>query len=108
VTAADPSFPGAHSTISAAGASVLSAFFGGDDRIDVTSDALPGTVRTFQSFNAIANEAGLSRIYAGQHTPLDDMSGRLLGTQVAELVLRDSKSASFGSQPVPAYSASGY
>jgi hypothetical protein len=35
---------GAHSTISAAGASVLSAFFGEDGRIDVTSDALPGTM----------------------------------------------------------------
>jgi membrane-associated phospholipid phosphatase len=108
VTAADPSFPGAHSTISAAGASVLSAFFGGESEIHVTSDALPGTVRTFSSYSAIANEAGLSRIYAGQHTPLDDMSGRLLGTQVAEFVLGSSKSASFGSHPAPAYGTSGY
>src|SRR5206468_8750321 len=32
VTAADPSYPGAHSTISAAGANVLSAFFGNQDQ----------------------------------------------------------------------------
>jgi membrane-associated phospholipid phosphatase len=108
VTAADPSYPGAHSTISAAGSSVLSAFFGRDGQIDVTSDALPGTVRTFQSYSAIANEAGLSRIFAGQHTPLDDTSGRLLGTQVAQFVLRSSKSASFGSHAAPGYSTSGY
>lgn len=108
VTAADPSYPGAHSTISAAGASVLSAFFGSDGRIDVTSDTLPGTVRTFPNYGAIVNEAGLSRIYAGQHTPLDDMSGRLLGTAVAELVLRSSRSASFGSLPAPAKRANGY
>jgi membrane-associated phospholipid phosphatase len=108
VTAADPSYPGAHSTISAAGASVLSAFFGREGQIDVTSDALPGTVRSFESYGAVANEAGLSRIYAGQHTPLDDASGRLLGAQVAEFVLGSSKSASFGSQPAPAYSRSAY
>jgi len=108
VTAADPSYPGAHSTISAAGATVLSAFFGGDGRIDVTSDALPGTVRTFPSFSAIANEAGLSRIYAGQHTPLDDASGRLLGRQVAEFVLSRSRSGSFGPGAAPADSAGGY
>src|SRR2546425_11906368 len=40
-----------------------------------TSDALPGTVRSFASYRAIATEAGLSRIYAGQHTPLDVWRG---------------------------------
>jgi len=44
VTAADPSYPGAHSTVSAAGASVLSDFFGSHGQIDVTSDAVLGTV----------------------------------------------------------------
>src|SRR5205823_6953484 len=66
VTAADPSYPGAHSTISATGATVLSAFFGGNqDQIRVTSDVLPGVVRTFASYNDVATEAGLSRIFAG-------------------------------------------
>ncbi len=97
VTAADPSYPGAHSTISAAGASVLTAFFGDDGRIDVTSDALPGTVRSFASYHAIATEAGLSRIYAGQHTPLDDVAGQLLGAQVAWFVLQSSRSDNFAS-----------
>jgi membrane-associated phospholipid phosphatase len=98
-TAPDPSYPGAHSTVSASGAAVLSAFFGGDSRIDVTSDALTGTVRSFTSYHAIAVEAGLSRIYAGQHTPLDDSSGQALGAAVAEFVLRSSQSADFGRQP---------
>ena len=101
VTAADPSYPGAHSTVSADGAAVLSSFFGKDVLIDVTSDALPGTVRTFSSYAAIENEAGLSRIYAGQHTPLDDAAGRLLGSRVAQLVLRASTSSDFGLKPVP-------
>ena len=108
VTAPDPSYPGAHSTVSAAGANVLSAFFGEDGQIDVTSDALPGTVRSFASYHAIATEAGLSRIYAGQHTPLDDESGQLLGTQVAQFVLRSSRSENFGSRTAAPSVAGGY
>src|SRR2546429_7290129 len=83
VTAADPSYPGAHSTISAAGSSVLAAFFGDRAEIDVTSDALPGTVRSFASYRPIATEAGLSRRYAGRHTPLDDAAGLQRGAHVA-------------------------
>lgn len=87
VTAADPSYPGAHSTISAAGATVLSAFFGNQDQIRVTSDVLPGVVRTFASYNDVATEAGLSRIYAGQHTRIDHEAGLALGQAVAQFVL---------------------
>src|SRR2546428_13981307 len=70
VTAADPSYPGAHSTISATGATVLSAFFGNQDQIRVASDVLPGVVRTFASYNDVATETGLRRNYAGQDTPI--------------------------------------
>ncbi len=108
VTAADPSYPGAHSTISASGATVLSALFGDEGPIDVTSDALPGTVRTFASYRAIATEAGLSRIYAGQHTPLDDAAGQLLGKQVAQFILQRSKSQGFGPAPAARTGAYGY
>ncbi len=51
VTAPDPSYPGTHSTMSSAGATVLSAFFGNQDHIRVTSAVLPGTVRTFASYD---------------------------------------------------------
>ena len=86
-TALDPSYPGAHSTISAAGAFILSSFFGDDNRVAVASDVLPGVVRTFDSYHDIAVEAGLSRIFAGQHTRLDHIAGLQLGHSVAELVL---------------------
>src|SRR5712691_7463110 len=95
-TPADPSYPGAHSVISAAGASVLSSFFGKDDQIQVTSDVMKGTVRTFDSYQAVMTEAGLSRIFAGVHTRLDHESGLELGRDVAQLVLRESKSSDFG------------
>jgi membrane-associated phospholipid phosphatase len=96
VTAPDPSYPGAHSTISAAGAAVLSAFFGNRDRIRVTSDGLPGAVRTFDSYEAAATEAGLSRIFAGQHTRIDHEAGLELGNDVAHFVLHASSSTHFG------------
>jgi hypothetical protein len=49
---------------------------------------LPGVVRTFASYNAVATEAGLSRIYAGQHTRIDIEVGSQLGQNVAQLVLQ--------------------
>ena len=89
-TPADPSYPGAHSTVSAAGAAVLGAFFGNGDQIQVTSDVLPGVVRSFDSYTAVASEAGLSRIYAGVHTRLDHDAGLVLGGDVAQFVLGHS------------------
>ncbi|MGE5156266.1 MAG: vanadium-dependent haloperoxidase [Betaproteobacteria bacterium] len=90
-TAPDPTYPGAHSTISAAGAAVLSAFFGDRDQIRVASPALPGVVRSFDSYSAVADEAGLSRIFAGQHTRIDHVAGEQLGGDVARFVLRASR-----------------
>jgi len=86
-TPADPSYPGAHSTISAAGADVLASFFGDQQSFEVTSPALPGVTRSFDSFSAAATEAGLSRIYAGVHTRLDHVAGLTLGHDVANFVL---------------------
>jgi hypothetical protein len=89
-TAADPSYPGAHSTISAAGADVLASFFGDDQNFSVTSPALPGVTRSFTSFDAAAQEAGLSRIFSGQHTRLDHVAGLALGHDVAGFVLHNA------------------
>jgi hypothetical protein len=89
-TPADPSYPGAHSTISAAGADVLASFFGDQQSFAVTSPALPGVTRSFDSFSAAANEAGLSRIYAGVHTRVDHVAGLTLGHEVANFVLNNA------------------
>jgi PAP2 superfamily protein len=86
-TPADPSYPGAHSVISAAGATVLSTFFGDHENITVSSEVLPGVVRHFESYRAAAREAGLSRIFAGVHTRLDHNAGLRLGRDVADYVL---------------------
>jgi len=87
-TAPDPSYPGAHSTISAAGAGVLSSVYGNRVAFTVTSPALPGVKRSFTRFSDAANEAGLSRIYNGNHTRIDHVAGQGLGHQVAGYVIR--------------------
>ncbi len=86
-TAPDPSFPGAHSAISAAGAEVLRLVLGDPITLDVTSESLAGVTRHFTSFSGAAEEAGLSRIYSGQHFRFDHLAGKRLGHQVARSVL---------------------
>jgi membrane-associated phospholipid phosphatase len=86
-TAPDPSYPGAHSAISFAGAEVLKSILGDRFTFDVTSESLQGVKRHFTSFSAAAQEAGLSRIYAGQHFRTDHMAGKGLGTKVAESIV---------------------
>jgi membrane-associated phospholipid phosphatase len=92
-TAPDPSYPGAHSSISAAAAVVLSTYLGSHVDLTVSSDAMPGVTRHFDTFVAAATEAGLSRIYAGQHTRIDHDAGVTLGSNVAHLVVNRSTSS---------------
>jgi membrane-associated phospholipid phosphatase len=98
VTAADPSYPGAHATISQTAATVLSAFFGDHQQLTVSSDGDPGVTRSFGSFQAAADEATLSRIFAGQHTMIDLVAGQQLGRQIAEFVLGHLGSAPAGAR----------
>jgi hypothetical protein len=87
-TAPDPSYPGAHATISAAGAEVLNSFFNrGKLDFDVTSEVLPGVERSFTSFSAAFEEASFSRVLAGQHFSFDENAGGRLGREVANFVL---------------------
>ncbi|MFE3175299.1 vanadium-dependent haloperoxidase [Amycolatopsis sp. NPDC059090] len=86
-TPADPAYPGAHSVVSQAGAQVLREEYGPRWTLEVTSEALPGVVRRFSTFQDVADEAGLSRIAAGVHTRLDHDAGRQLGRDVAAFVL---------------------
>jgi hypothetical protein len=93
-TAPDPSYPGAHAVISAAGAEVLISFFERDHfEFNVTSEVLPGTERSFASFSSAAEEATLSRIFAGQHFRFDLAAGQRLGRDIADFVLDNLLSA---------------
>jgi PAP2 superfamily len=85
-TAPDPSYPGAHSTVSYTAAQVLLSLFGDQFDFSVTSEVLPGVERQFHSFSTAAEEAGLSRIYAGQHFRFDHEAGHDLGSKVGNQV----------------------
>jgi PAP2 superfamily len=87
-TAPDPSYPGAHAVISAAGASVLISFFD-RDRFDftVTSEVMAGVTRSFTRISAAEEEATLSRTFAGQHFRSDLTAGQRLGRNVADFVV---------------------
>ena len=87
-TGADPSYPGAHAVISAAAASVLVAVLKRDHiDFDVTSEVLPGTVRSFTRVSSAATEASLSRVFAGQHFRFDQRTGQRLGREIADFVV---------------------
>ena len=87
-TTPDPSYPGAHAVISAAGALVLDSFFGKHHfDFNVTSEVLPGVERVFDNFDAGNEEATLSRIFAGVHFRLDLTTGQGLGRQIADFVV---------------------
>ena len=89
-TAPDPSYPGAHATISAAAAEVLISFFKRDEiELDVTSEVLPGVERSFTSFSAAFQEASFSRVLAGQHFSFDEEAGGRLGQEVADFVVHN-------------------
>jgi membrane-associated phospholipid phosphatase len=87
-TTPDPSYPGAHAVISAAGAEVLTSFFHKDHfEFSVTSEVLAGVDRSFTSFSAAAEEATLSRIFAGVHFLFDLTTGQRLGSEVADFLV---------------------
>ena len=87
-TTPDPSYPGAHAVIRAAGAEVLISFFHTDHlEFSVTSEVMPGVERSFTSFPAAAEEATLSRIFAGVHFLFDLTTGQRLGSDIADFIV---------------------
>jgi hypothetical protein len=85
-----PAYTSGHSSFSAAGATVLAAYFGTDDvRFETTSEGLPGVTRKFDGFWAAAEEAGMSRIYGGIHWQFDNTDGLAGGRKVARYVVEN-------------------
>lgn len=82
-----PEYVSAHSGQSAAVALTLEALFG--ENVAFTDHAHDGdgfVSRSFSSIFAAAEEAGISRIYAGIHFPSGNLNGRALGRCVAAKV----------------------
>ncbi|CAM8670348.1 PAP2_haloperoxidase domain containing protein [Comamonadaceae bacterium] len=83
-----PEYPSGHSVQSSAAAAVLDKVFGaGQPFTDNTHNDRGWGPRTFASFQAAANEAALSRMYAGIHFRSGIEGGKVQGRCVAQQVL---------------------
>jgi hypothetical protein len=83
-----PEYVSAHSALSAAAAAILEKMFGNIGSFtDHTYDYLGFAPRTYTSFTAISDEAGLSRLYAGIHYKPSIDAGLLQGRKVAAAIL---------------------
>lgn len=83
-----PEYPSGHSVQSSAAAGVLSQLFGANTSFtDNTHNDRGWGPRTFPSFKAAADEAGLSRLYAGIHYRFGVEGGQVQGKCVAAKAL---------------------
>lgn len=89
-TPAHPEYPSAHSGFSAAGTTVLAELFGEHSSFVVTSDALPGVVRSFSSFRGALAEIANARVFGGIHFRSSCEDGQVLGARVAGYILRNN------------------
>lgn len=80
-----PEYVSAHSALSMGAAGVLEKLFGTNQSFtDHTYDYMNLPSRTYSSYSAIAEEAGLSRLYAGIHYRKSIDDGLFIGRKVAE------------------------
>lgn len=87
VTPQHPEYPAAHGSVTTAGTRVLTRYFGQHHSFDATSPAVPGVVRSYESFDAFAEEAGVARILGGMHFRHSIDVGQRQGKLVANWVL---------------------
>ena len=78
-----PEYPSAHACVSNAAAKVLTSFFGKHVPFSTATSTCPaGVVRSYESFEAMVDEIGESRIYIGFHFRSAIRHGANLGRQV--------------------------
>ena len=83
-----PEYPSGHSVQSSAAAAVMAQTFGANTPFtDNTHNDRGWGPRTFKSFQAAADEAALSRLYAGIHFRFGITGGQVQGACVAQKVL---------------------
>lgn len=92
VTPPFPSYTSGHSTVSAAAAEVLTGLLSDNQSFTDTTEQEYGLpARTFTSFRQAAQEASMSRVYAGIHFRSDCDKGNEQGRKVGQLVLEKIK-----------------
>jgi len=92
-TPAFPEFPSGHATISAAAATVLTAYAGDNFSFtDSTEFQFGLPVRSFTSFMEAAKESAASRFYGGIHFMPSNIAGTKLGIETGTTVLNKIRS----------------
>ncbi len=87
ITPPFPEYTSGHSVVSGAVSTVLSQMLGKLSFVDKTYADVGVPSRQFNSFEAAANEAAISRLYAGIHYPLSIQYGVFEGQMVGQAVL---------------------
>ena len=87
VTPAFQEYPSAHSTVSAAPATVLAEFYGDATPFTITSANMPAVTRDFGSFTDAVQQVEDARVWAGFHYRFSCEDGAALGRNVAEWAL---------------------
>jgi membrane-associated phospholipid phosphatase len=85
-----PEYVSGHSTFSAAAAAILGNYFGQNFAFSTGSPSpgMTGITRSYASFTAAAQEAGMSRIYGGIHYMTSNLDGQAAGTALGNYVLQ--------------------
>ena len=98
-TAADPNwtplittppfseYPSAHSCVSGPAAQILGAWFGKDTSCSVSSDGIPGVVRSFSGFATALDEIKNARVFGGMHFRTACNDGTALGSAIGNYVI---------------------
>ena len=87
-----PEYTSGHSVISSAAAVVLTAVLGENFTFNDDTETDYGLpVRTFKSFRAASDEAGISRLYGGIHYRSSIMNGQMQGILLGEHLLSKIK-----------------
>ena len=87
VTPAFQEYPSAHSTVSAAPATVLASFYGDETPFTLISANMLGVTRDFTSFTDAVQQVEGARVWAGFHFRFSCEDGATLGTNVANWAL---------------------
>ena len=69
---------------------MLERYFGQHYAFDATSPAVPGVTRTYESFDAFAEEAGIARVLGGMHFRNSIEVGQRQGKSVGNWVMGHS------------------
>ena len=82
-----PDYYSGHQSISGAAQEVLTSHFGKKMGFEAFSEGLPGVTRSWRTFSAAADEASLSRIWAGIHFRFAQTDARTVAETIAQYVL---------------------